>query len=503
MIFNSFTYVFFLAIVVVVYWLLPRRPRQLFLFAASVTFYGFWRFDYVFIMLASAFTDFFAAINIHNAKAPARRRLWLALSLAVNFGLLVLFQVRQLHRRQYQRLGASHRPRRPVGDLERRAAGRDQLLYVPDRELHGRRLSWADRTDPRAAALRAVRHLLRAPRRRADPARRRGDPAARSPQAVQRRVPGRGLCGSSSTDCFSNARSPTTSGGYVDEGFGANPTTLSATDVWVLAVLFGFQIYFDFAAYSQDRDLAQPRLMYVDLSPQLLFSLRRHIAARFLAALAHLAVELDPGLSLSAAVRRASGLAYLRGGLVPVGDQVGVARRNAALVATWFIMGLWHGAGWTFALWGLWHALLILVQRAIAGFGLLRQHTRLRGVLGWVFTFPAVMLGWIFFRAQNLEQAWEMIHKVLQPGKYLLLDRLHTGYVWLALPIGIDPVGYLIAAILPVATLIAYFIYRDLSLALVAARFDRLARGRGLRGGGCGFVFIYLRPVRQFIYFQF
>ena len=92
MIFNSFTYVFFLAIVVVVYWLLPRRPRQLFLFAASIMFYGFWRFDYVFIMLASAFTDFFAAINIHGAKTPARRRLWLALSLAVNFGLLFYFK---------------------------------------------------------------------------------------------------------------------------------------------------------------------------------------------------------------------------------------------------------------------------------------------------------------------------------------------------------------------------------------------------------------------------
>ena len=92
MIFNSFTYVFFLAGVTLLYWLLPRRPRHLFLFAASITFYGFWRFDYVLIMLASAFTDFFAAINIHAAKEPAKRRLWLGLSLAVNFGLLFYFK---------------------------------------------------------------------------------------------------------------------------------------------------------------------------------------------------------------------------------------------------------------------------------------------------------------------------------------------------------------------------------------------------------------------------
>ncbi len=113
------------------------------------------------------------------------------------------------------------------------------------------------------------------------------------------------------------------------------------------------------------------------------------------------------------------------------------------------------------------------------------------------------MLGWIFFRAQNLEQAWEMIHKVLQPGKYLLLDRLHTGYVWSALPIGIDPVGYLIAAILPVATLIAYFIYRDLWPRWSQRALIALPVAVVYGAVVAGFVFIYLRPVRQFIYFQF
>ena len=188
---------------------------------------------------------------------------------------------------------------------------------------------------------------------------------------------------------------------------------------------------------------------------------------------------------------------------MPVGDQVGAARRNIALVATWFIMGLWHGAGWTFALWGLWHAMLILAQRAIASLGLMRRHARLRGALGWAVTFPAVMLGWVLFRAQSLEQAWAMIEKVVQPATYLRLDRLQSGYVWSALPIGIDPVSYLLAAMLGIATLLAYLVYRDLWPRLTQRPAIVLPVAVAYGTAVAGLVFIYLQPIRQFIYFQF
>jgi alginate O-acetyltransferase complex protein AlgI len=126
-------------------------------------------------------------------------------------------------------------------------------------------------------------------------------------------------------------------GGYVDEGFGANTATLSATDVWVLATLFGFQIYFDFAAYSQIA-IGSARLMGVIFPPNFYFPY----------------VATSPRdfwrrwhISLSSWIRDYLYLPLCgvrphdesRGGLVPVGDQVGAVRRNIALVATWFIMG--------------------------------------------------------------------------------------------------------------------------------------------------------------------
>jgi D-alanyl-lipoteichoic acid acyltransferase DltB (MBOAT superfamily) len=500
MIFNSFTYLFFLAVVTLVYWALPRRPRQLFLFAASITFYGFWRFDYVLIMLASAFTDFFAAINIHAAKAPFRRRLWLAVSLSVNFGLLFYFKYATFI----------------IGNVNGLAhlLGRDDLLATWSVVLPVGISFYTFQTvsytvDVYRGRIEPIRepllyglfvtffvHLVAGPILRAVEVIPQLD--RRKPFDTEFLASGLWLI---LNGLFLKCVLADNIGGLVDEGFAANPSTLSATDVWVLATLFGFQIYFDFAAYSQIA-IGSARLMGVIFPPNFYFPF----------------VATSPRdfwrrwhISLSSWIRDYLYLPLCgvrphdesRGGLVAVGDQVGAGRRNMALLATWFIMGLWHGAAWTFALWGLWHAMLILAQRAIASLGLFRRHTKIRGVLGWAATFPAVMLGWVFFRAQSVEQAWAMIGKVSDASAYLRLDRLQSGYAWSALPIGIDPMGYLAAAALPIATLAAYFIYHDVwprwsrrpMIALPAA----VAYGTVV----AAFVFVYLQPVRQFIYFQF
>jgi alginate O-acetyltransferase complex protein AlgI len=500
MIFNSFTYVFFLAGVTLLYWLLPRRPRHLFLFAASITFYGFWRFDYVLIMLASAFTDFFAAINIHAAKEPAKRRLWLAVSLAVNFGLLCYFKYANFivgnvnglaHLLGREELLATWSVVLPVGisfytfqtvsytvDVYR---GRIEPIREP--LLYGLFVTYFVHLVA-GPILRAVEVIPQLDRRK--------------PFDLEFLASGLWLI---LNGLFLKCVLADNIGGYVDEGFAANTATLSATDVWVLATLFGFQIYFDFAAYSQIA-IGSARLMGVIFPPNFYFPY----------------VAVSPRdfwrrwhISLSSWIRDYLYLPLCgvrphdesRGGLVPVGDQVGVVRRNVALVATWFIMGLWHGAGWTFALWGLWHAALILVQRGVASLGLLRHHARLRGALGWAATFPAVMLGWVFFRAQSLEQAWAMIEKVLQPATYLRLDRLQSGYIWSVLPIGIDPVSYLLAAVSPIAMLLAYVAYRDIWPGLAQRPAIVLPVAVAYGTVVAALVFIYLQPIRQFIYFQF
>ena len=64
MIFNSLTYLVFLFIVVILYWFLPRKPRLYLIFTSSLIFYGFWKFAFIPVMMASVVIDYFVAIKI-------------------------------------------------------------------------------------------------------------------------------------------------------------------------------------------------------------------------------------------------------------------------------------------------------------------------------------------------------------------------------------------------------------------------------------------------------
>ena len=92
MIFNSLTFLVFLALVTVLYWTLPRRPRLWLLLLSSVTFYGFWRVEFVPVMLASAATDYLVAQRLWKTESARTRKLLLAVSLSVNLGLLAYFK---------------------------------------------------------------------------------------------------------------------------------------------------------------------------------------------------------------------------------------------------------------------------------------------------------------------------------------------------------------------------------------------------------------------------
>ncbi len=94
MTFNSLTFLCFLSIVVLLYWLLPTTLRYWHLFFASLAFYGFWRFDYLAVMLFSAAVDFFTAQAIYDTPSEnkTRRRLLLAITLIINLGLLAYFK---------------------------------------------------------------------------------------------------------------------------------------------------------------------------------------------------------------------------------------------------------------------------------------------------------------------------------------------------------------------------------------------------------------------------
>ncbi len=83
------------------------------------------------------------------------------------------------------------------------------------------------------------------------------------------------------------------------------------------------------------------------------------------------------------------------------GSRVGLSRTSFNLVLVFFLCGLWHGASWTFVLWGLYHGLFLVLERSAWG----RLLARLPAFLAHTYTLFVVIIGWVLFRAETLDQA--------------------------------------------------------------------------------------------------
>ncbi len=91
------------------------------------------------------------------------------------------------------------------------------------------------------------------------------------------------------------------------------------------------------------------------------------------------------------------------------GNRRGVLRTYVALTLTMLIGGLWHGAAWTFVIWGAIHAGALIVERLAHGALPPLLHSRLWRIAAWLLTLVVVMLAWVFFRAESLQSALQIL----------------------------------------------------------------------------------------------
>jgi hypothetical protein len=163
-------------------------------------------------------------------------------------------------------------------------------------------------------------------------------------------------------------------------------------------------------------------------------------------------------------------------------------QKDRALFITWGIMGLWHGANWTFVFWGIYHAFVIYFYRKLSPL-FKNVPEKIAHLGGWILTLPIMMLSWIPFRAANLTDTFEMYKKILNPSMYS----------WL----GLRENCYLIAVLILVSVVLLYLIKTQVIPRLRKHRFI-LVMGETLAFTFIlSLVFIFLRPIKQFIYFQF
>lgn len=168
---------------------------------------------------------------------------------------------------------------------------------------------------------------------------------------------------------------------------------VSTITAWLLMLGYTYQLYFDFSGYSD---------MAVGLG--LLFGLR--LPQNFDSP--YKASSIGDfwhrwHISLSTCLRD-----YL---YIPMGGSKGSRWQvNRNLMITMLLGGLWHGANWTFVIWGGYHGLLLVVQRRYA-----TGWEQLPGLLRRVVTFILVVIGWVIFRSVNMPMAMSLLHSMFVP----------------------------------------------------------------------------------------
>jgi alginate O-acetyltransferase complex protein AlgI len=378
MAFTSATYLAFLAVAFLVHWTLPARARNAFLVLASYAFYCSWRPEHGLLLLgASLFNWALGAFVL-----PRARTAWpLLLGVAANLALLVVFKYAGFLAENLAALGVPVRDPgialplgvsffvfQGVSYLVDVAAGEEPLPFL---DFLVFRSFWAQLV---------AGPIVRAGEMREDIGRARvledGDVAEGA-----RRI----LVGLAKKVVLADSIAGVADAVYAPW---ARPTAL---DVVVGTLAFGLQVYFDFAGYS-DLAIGTARLFgfklpenfdwpYAARSPQEFWNRWHMTLSRWIRDYVH--------APLAFATRGVPRLALLW------------------ILVAMVACGFWHGARWTFVLWGVWHGLLLALDRT-----LLRGLFARRDAVALAATFLLVNAGWLLFRASSLEQARALLASV-------------------------------------------------------------------------------------------
>ncbi|MEZ5283667.1 MAG: MBOAT family O-acyltransferase [Vicinamibacterales bacterium] len=400
MIFHSIDFLVFFAVVVTIYWRLPHRGQNLLLLAASYVFYGYIHPWFVILMLVSTTVDYWAAQRMEDD--PARRKGYLYASLAVNLGMLGVFKYYNFFVDNVRELlaGVGYTVSPPLLEIVLPAG---ISFYTFQALSYTVEVYWGHmkaRRNPVDFALFVAffPHLVAGPIMRA------------TNLLVQVEEPRRW-----DTNVARDAVL-LIMWGFVKKlvvadnvGVIAN-RVFSHTDpsfemLWAGVFAFAIQIYADFSAYS---DIARGVARWFGFELILNFN--------------HPYIAHSPTdfwhrwhISLSTWFRD---FVYIPLG----GSRVPRLQRDANLLATFLISGLWHGASWNYVLWGLYHGLLLVVTRTIGA--ALRLPERWPGPLALVqivLTVTAACAGWLFFRETNPDFLRRWL--VLSPAESSVMER--------------------------------------------------------------------------------
>ena len=386
-----------------------RKAAAGWLLIASLFFYGFWMPVFTWMLLSSIAVNFLIGLQLMRARVavggreavPLRARLWLAGGVAVNLGLLGYFKYANF---LVDNLNAALNAQWSIGTVVLPIGISfycfTQIAYLVDtcqgkvREANIVHYGLFVTYFPHLIAGPVLHHAQMMPQF--------ADGSIYTPRAA-RLVAGLLIfcIGLFKKIILADGISP-----YADAVFKAAETgqSPSLAEAWLGAAAYTLQLYFDFSGYSD---------MAIGLS--WMFNIR-------------LPINFDSpyrATSISDFWRRwhISLSTFLRDYLYIAlgGNRKGELRRNANLMVTMLLGGLWHGASWSFVIWGGLHGLYLLVNHAFrdavgSRWRALLDASPSANIGGWVLTMLAVVVGWVFFRAETLSGALRMLDAMVGRG---------------------------------------------------------------------------------------
>lgn len=393
MFFDSTAYVVFLTLVALVYWRLPFRSQNLFLLAASYFFYGWWDWRFLFLMAGSTLVDFLVARAIGASINERQRKTLLVFSLVLNFAFLGVFKYFNFFVGSFVHVASALGLKAiPIGVWSIILPPGisfytfQEVAYIVD--VYHRKLEPADSLLDYALFISLFPHLIAGPIQR---------PSHLLPQVQKPRL-------WDSNKAFDGLllileglfRKVVVADNCALIANAAFDGRLGGPNLIVLLLgtyAFAWQIYGDFSGYSSiargSAQLMGFHFMVNFRQPYLAESLqefwrRWHI-------------------SLSTWLRD---YLYISLG----GNRLGRLRTYLNLMITMLLGGLWHGANWTFVVWGGIHGGGLALERLIAG---KREVTVSSNFLAkWgqrIIIFNLVSLAWVFFRIPSVRGAYEQI----------------------------------------------------------------------------------------------
>ena len=487
MYFNSLEFAFFLPFVFVLYWFLFNRGikvQNAFLVVASYFFYGWWDWRFLTLVIGSTLLDFVVANALRNEREESKRKMLLWTSISFNLGLLGFFKYFNFFIESFE----------SAFSLFGAEFGRDSIriiLPVGISFYTFQTLSYTidvykRKIDPSRDLVSFAAFVCFFPQLVAGPIERS---THLLPQFYQRRKLGYPAAVDGMRQIlwglFKKVVIADNCGEFANVIFN-NSNEFSGASLFLGAILFAFKIYGDFSGYS-DIAIGTSRLFGFNLKQNFAFPYFSRDVAEF---------WRRWHISLSTWFRD-----YL---YIPIGGSKGDKLSKVRNVFIIFIAsGFWHGANWTFITWGAFNAFLFLPLLLAASN---KKHTRIvaegkhlpnpKELVQMLGTFSLIALGWIFFRADDIDHASNYMKSMFMGliGKHSYVQALNF-IVW--------QIGFELPLMLLFFMVIEWIgRHRRYALEGIDYRSSRLARWL-FYYLVLFFIFYYQGQEQQFIYFQF